>query len=129
MRRDGKRCVISERLDYNTAVDLVENSKVPIESVGIPICCEAAHIIPHSSNQVGANGELVIKAILPISAYPCLWLFTLSMFAPDLGSRVNGPITDNPYNSILMTKDLHHRFGTLDIWFEATEVSYVLNMT
>ncbi len=50
------------------------------------------------------------------------------MFAPELWSRVNGPSIDNPYNGILLIEELHYRFGRLDIWFEVTEVSYVLDL-
>jgi hypothetical protein len=47
------------------------------------------------------------------------------MFAPDLGSLVQGPNIDQPYNGLLLSIELHKRFRILQLWFEATDVSQI----
>jgi hypothetical protein len=46
------------------------------------------------------------------------------MFAPELGTLVQGRNIDQLYNGVLSMQDLHKGFGALEMWLEATEVNY-----
>ena len=64
MPMDGNRCIITGAYDLGAAEKALETTNVSIESLGTILRCEAAHIIPHSSNKVDATRELVISALL-----------------------------------------------------------------
>lgn len=45
------------------------------------------------------------------------------MFDPELGDLVNGNNINKAYNGLLLTRDLHPRFGRLKVWLDVTDVN------
>ena len=45
------------------------------------------------------------------------------MFSPSTVGKVSGELIDHPFNAMTLCQELHKRFGGLEMYFEATEVS------
>lgn len=107
--RDGYKCVVTAALDMEYSK---QKGRRDASILSIPIAPnDAAHIIPHSSNQLQQG-----QAALTEQQRRCWDL--LNAFAPQTGNILSGRDIDRPCNGLTMRKELHAVFGDLTMWFE-----------
>lgn len=114
LARDGGRCVMTRIYDNRYLEQLYatlptrRRRRMPASGK-----TKAAHIIPHSLNSLHADATTLHPSKRMV------WRI-LNMFAPGISNSLAGDLIDTPMNAMILTADLHERFGNLDCYLQPT---------
>lgn len=114
LARDGGRCVMTRTYD-NRYLEAMYAALPRRRRRHMPASgkTEAAHIIPHSLNSLQADATTLHPSKILV------WRI-LNMFAPGVSNTLARDLIDTPMNAMMLTADLHERFGNLDCYLEPT---------
>lgn len=114
LARDGGRCVMTRTYD-NRYLETLYAGLPPRRRRHMPAGgkTEAAHIIPHSLNSLHADATILHPSKRMV------WRI-LNMFAPGVSNSLAGDLIDTPMNAMMLTADIHERFGNLDCYLQQT---------
>lgn len=112
LARDAGRCVVTGVYDKAYVTKLYAGRRRRRMQAGGKT--EAAHIIPHSLNALHPDAT----ALHPSKRV--VWRI-LNMFAPGISNTLAGALIDTPMNAMILTADLHDRFGSLECYLQATD--------
>lgn len=114
LARDGGRCVMTGTYDkgYVTKMyaGLSRRRRRHMEAGGKT---DAAHIIPHSLNSLHGDATTLHPSKRTV------WRI-LNMFVPGISNTLAGELIDTPMNAMILTSELHERFGSLECYLQET---------
>ncbi|KAG8894538.1 hypothetical protein FRC00_008795 [Tulasnella sp. 408] len=120
LERDNYRCVVTGAYDLAIFREQHDTNPTLEQPTAIRIT-QTAHIFPDSLNQnlVGSGDLLGKKAVYSAPAWAVVERFGLINV---LTESLNGPSIHRVENVLTMSLDVRELFGTLQLWFEATDV-------